>query len=125
MALYRSPLTATLWPSSFLKKGKRGELLGRIDRQNSRFRTAKTTIIEFGLPASIVELESAKSAVNEKEYQKNSIISNISYETKCSVHNWDNAYTLSPPTGINSSDNTIDHFNPTGVFRILFIPIRE
>ncbi|GFV68840.1 uncharacterized protein TNCV_1985051 [Trichonephila clavipes] len=46
-------------------RGKRGELLERIDRQNSRFRTAKTTIIKFGLHASFVELESAKSAVNE------------------------------------------------------------
>ncbi|GFV00315.1 HTH_Tnp_Tc3_2 domain-containing protein [Trichonephila clavipes] len=44
---------------------KRGELLGRIDRKNSRFRTAKTTIINFGLHASFVELESAKSALNE------------------------------------------------------------
>ncbi|GFT33584.1 sodium channel protein 1 brain [Trichonephila clavipes] len=41
------------------------ELLGRIDRQNSRFRTAKTIIIKFGLHASFVELESAKNAVNE------------------------------------------------------------
>ncbi|GFX69762.1 transposable element Tcb1 transposase [Trichonephila clavipes] len=46
-------------------RGKRGELLGRIDRQNSRFRTAKTTIIKFDLHASFVELESAKSALNE------------------------------------------------------------
>ncbi|GFX51564.1 hypothetical protein TNCV_5012681 [Trichonephila clavipes] len=46
-------------------KGKRGELLGRIDRPNSRFRTAKTTIIKFGLHASFVELESAKRALNE------------------------------------------------------------
>ncbi|GFY02300.1 transposon Tf2-9 polyprotein [Trichonephila clavipes] len=46
-------------------RGKRGELLGRIDRQNSSFRTAKTTIIKFGLHASFVELESAKSALNE------------------------------------------------------------
>ncbi|GFX31443.1 uncharacterized protein LOC103524116 [Trichonephila clavipes] len=46
-------------------RGKRGELLGRIDRQNSRFRTAKTIIIKFGLHASFVELESAKSALNE------------------------------------------------------------
>ncbi|GFT38239.1 hypothetical protein TNCV_764221 [Trichonephila clavipes] len=44
---------------------KRGELLGRIDRKNSRFRTAKTTIIKFGLHASFVELESAKSALNK------------------------------------------------------------
>ncbi|GFW94809.1 cubilin [Trichonephila clavipes] len=48
-------------------RGKRGELLGRIDRQNSRFRTAKTTTIKFGLYASFVELESAKSALNELE----------------------------------------------------------
>ncbi|GFU54124.1 hypothetical protein TNCV_109491 [Trichonephila clavipes] len=44
---------------------KRGELLGRIDRQNSRFRTAKTIIIKFVLHASFVESESAKNAVNE------------------------------------------------------------
>ncbi|GFT73438.1 hypothetical protein TNCV_4020871 [Trichonephila clavipes] len=47
-------------------RGKRGELLGRIDRQNSRFRTAKT-IIKFGLHAFFVELESAKNAFNEAE----------------------------------------------------------
>ncbi|GFU84852.1 hypothetical protein TNCV_2127931 [Trichonephila clavipes] len=46
-------------------RGKRGELLERIDRQNSRFRTAKTAIIKFGLHASFVELESVKSALNE------------------------------------------------------------
>ncbi|GFV01307.1 uncharacterized protein TNCV_3375411 [Trichonephila clavipes] len=46
-------------------RGKRRELLGRIDRQNSRFRTAKTIIIKFGLYASIVELKSAKNALNE------------------------------------------------------------
>ncbi|GFU48341.1 hypothetical protein TNCV_1634571 [Trichonephila clavipes] len=44
---------------------KLGELLGRIDRQNSRFRTGKTAIIKFGLHASFLELESAKSALNE------------------------------------------------------------
>ncbi|GFW04350.1 hypothetical protein TNCV_877221 [Trichonephila clavipes] len=49
-------------------RGKRGELLERIDRQNSRFRTAKTTIIKFGLHASFVELESAKSALNESHH---------------------------------------------------------
>ncbi|GFX23338.1 hypothetical protein TNCV_4936531 [Trichonephila clavipes] len=48
---------------------KRGELLERIDRQNSRFRTAKTTIIKFGLHASFVELESAKSALNEQQHR--------------------------------------------------------
>ncbi|GFU87361.1 hypothetical protein TNCV_2716471 [Trichonephila clavipes] len=47
-------------------RGKRGELLGRIDRQNSRFRTAKTIIIKFGLHASFVESESAKNALNER-----------------------------------------------------------
>ncbi|GFS88092.1 uncharacterized protein TNCV_764721 [Trichonephila clavipes] len=47
-------------------RGKRGVLLGRIDRQNSRFRTAKTTIIKFGFHASFFELESAKNALNEK-----------------------------------------------------------
>ncbi|GFW59838.1 uncharacterized protein TNCV_213801 [Trichonephila clavipes] len=46
-------------------RGKRGELLGRIDRQNSRFRTAKTIIIKLGLHASFVELKSAKNALNE------------------------------------------------------------
>ncbi|GFX22115.1 hypothetical protein TNCV_3054711 [Trichonephila clavipes] len=46
-------------------RGKQKESLGRIDRQNSLFRTAKTTIIKFGLYASFVELESAKSALNE------------------------------------------------------------
>ncbi|GFW80037.1 hypothetical protein TNCV_984461 [Trichonephila clavipes] len=46
-------------------RGKRGKLLGRIDRQNSRFRTAKTKIIKFGLHASFVESESAKNALNE------------------------------------------------------------
>ncbi|GFW19875.1 hypothetical protein TNCV_3561781 [Trichonephila clavipes] len=46
-------------------QGERGELLGRIDRQNSRFRTAKTIIIKFGFHASFVELESAKNAFNE------------------------------------------------------------
>ncbi|GFS83543.1 uncharacterized protein TNCV_66841 [Trichonephila clavipes] len=53
-------------------RGKRGELLGRIDRQNSRFRTAKTAIIKFGLHASFVELESAKSALNELDLEKDS-----------------------------------------------------
>ncbi|GFX99099.1 hypothetical protein TNCV_2492801 [Trichonephila clavipes] len=47
-------------------RGKRGKLLGRIDRQNSRFRASKTTIIKFGLHASFVELGSAKNAVNER-----------------------------------------------------------
>ncbi|GFU63296.1 uncharacterized protein TNCV_661301 [Trichonephila clavipes] len=47
-------------------RGKQGELLGRIDRQNSRFRTAKTIIIKFGLHASSVESESAKNALNEQ-----------------------------------------------------------
>ncbi|GFT99590.1 HTH_Tnp_Tc3_2 domain-containing protein [Trichonephila clavipes] len=42
-----------------------GRVIGRIGRQNFRFRTAKTTIIKFGLHASFVELESAKSALNE------------------------------------------------------------
>ncbi|GFY10259.1 hypothetical protein TNCV_2629381 [Trichonephila clavipes] len=46
-------------------RGKREELLELIDRQNSLFRTAKTTIMKFGLHASFVELESAKSALNE------------------------------------------------------------
>ncbi|GFX63748.1 hypothetical protein TNCV_215481 [Trichonephila clavipes] len=36
-----------------------------MDRQNSRFRTAKATIIKFGLHASFVELESAKRTLNE------------------------------------------------------------
>ncbi|GFX10680.1 hypothetical protein TNCV_147221 [Trichonephila clavipes] len=47
-------------------RGKRGELLGRIDRQNSRFRTFKSIIIKLGLHASFVELESSKIALNEK-----------------------------------------------------------
>ncbi|GFX61828.1 uncharacterized protein TNCV_1383261 [Trichonephila clavipes] len=51
-------------------RGKRGKLSGRIDRQISGFRTAKTTIIKFGLRASFVELESAKSALNEKRVIK-------------------------------------------------------
>ncbi|GFV87808.1 retrovirus-related Pol polyprotein from transposon 412 [Trichonephila clavipes] len=46
-------------------RGKRRVLLGRIDRQNSRFLTAKTIIVNFGLHASFDELESAKNAVNE------------------------------------------------------------
>ncbi|GFY35585.1 hypothetical protein TNCV_196851 [Trichonephila clavipes] len=46
-------------------RGKRGELLRRIDRQNSRFRTAKTIIIKLGLHASFVEVESAKKAFKE------------------------------------------------------------
>ncbi|GFY06804.1 hypothetical protein TNCV_482091 [Trichonephila clavipes] len=46
-------------------RGKRGELLGLIVRQNSRFRTAKTVIIKFGLDASFVDLESAKNSLNE------------------------------------------------------------
>ncbi|GFX38036.1 hypothetical protein TNCV_3836351 [Trichonephila clavipes] len=45
---------------------KRGEFLGRTDRQNSRFRTAKTTRIKFSLHDSFVELESSKSALNEE-----------------------------------------------------------
>ncbi|GFY20657.1 hypothetical protein TNCV_1118911 [Trichonephila clavipes] len=48
-------------------RGKRGELLELIDRQNSRFRTAKTTVIKCGLHASFNELESAKTALNETE----------------------------------------------------------
>ncbi|GFT99238.1 hypothetical protein TNCV_4084151 [Trichonephila clavipes] len=40
----------------------------RIDRQNSRFRTAKTIIIKFGLHASFVESESAKNALNETTF---------------------------------------------------------
>ncbi|GFT11835.1 histone-lysine N-methyltransferase SETMAR [Trichonephila clavipes] len=46
-------------------RGKRRELFGRIDRQNSRFRTAKTIIIKLGLHASFVKLKSAKNALNE------------------------------------------------------------
>ncbi|GFW84660.1 hypothetical protein TNCV_2597051 [Trichonephila clavipes] len=53
--------------------GKRGEILGRIDRQNSRFRTAKTILIKFGLQASFVELESAKNAVNESSISADGI----------------------------------------------------
>ncbi|GFW95869.1 HTH_Tnp_Tc3_2 domain-containing protein [Trichonephila clavipes] len=47
-------------------RGKRGELLEGIDRQNSRLRTAKTTIIKFGLHASFVELESAKREIGNR-----------------------------------------------------------
>ncbi|GFX86923.1 transposable element Tc1 transposase [Trichonephila clavipes] len=47
-------------------RGKRGELLGRIDKQNSRFRTAKTIIINVDLHASFVESESAKNALNQR-----------------------------------------------------------
>ncbi|GFU67113.1 hypothetical protein TNCV_183771 [Trichonephila clavipes] len=36
-----------------------------MDRQNSRFRTAKTIIIKFGLHAFFVELEFAKNAFSE------------------------------------------------------------
>ncbi|GFW61683.1 hypothetical protein TNCV_3706181 [Trichonephila clavipes] len=46
-------------------RGKRGELLERIDRQNSRFRTAKTRIIKFGFHGSFDELKSAKSVFNK------------------------------------------------------------
>ncbi|PRD29091.1 UNVERIFIED_CONTAM: hypothetical protein NCL1_30480 [Trichonephila clavipes] len=49
-------------------RGKRRELLGCIDRQNSRFRTAETIIIKFGLHASFIELESAKNALNESAF---------------------------------------------------------
>ncbi|GFU16252.1 hypothetical protein TNCV_4422131 [Trichonephila clavipes] len=45
-------------------RGKREELLGRIDKQNSLFRTTKTVIIKFGLHVSFIELESAKNALN-------------------------------------------------------------
>ncbi|GFX07669.1 hypothetical protein TNCV_4159381 [Trichonephila clavipes] len=51
---------------------KRGELFGRINRQNSRFRNAKTIIIKLGLHASFVELESAKDAVNEENSSRSS-----------------------------------------------------
>ncbi|GFT62241.1 hypothetical protein TNCV_1701261 [Trichonephila clavipes] len=50
--------------------GKRGELLGRIDRQNSCFRTAKTIITKFDLQASFVELESAKNALNQVRFDQ-------------------------------------------------------
>ncbi|GFX09794.1 uncharacterized protein TNCV_653931 [Trichonephila clavipes] len=50
-------------------RGKREELLGRIDRQNSRFRTTRTIIVKFVLHASFVELESAKNALNEASAQ--------------------------------------------------------
>ncbi|GFU26770.1 hypothetical protein TNCV_1838271 [Trichonephila clavipes] len=64
MELNRVPLRMDFTEINF--RGKRGELLGRIDRQNSRFRTAKTIIIKFGLDASFVVLESSKNAVNEE-----------------------------------------------------------
>ncbi|GFU78213.1 hypothetical protein TNCV_5007941 [Trichonephila clavipes] len=47
----------------------RGKLLGRIDGQNSHFRTAITIIIKFALHASFVELESTKNALNEGQSQ--------------------------------------------------------
>ncbi|GFV00205.1 reverse transcriptase domain-containing protein [Trichonephila clavipes] len=50
-------------------QGEAGRVIGRIDRQNSRFRTATTIIIKFGYHASFVESESAKNAVNEVEVQ--------------------------------------------------------
>ncbi|GFX88905.1 hypothetical protein TNCV_2576121 [Trichonephila clavipes] len=43
--------------------------LGRIDRQNSRYRTAKTTISKFSSHASFVELDSAKNALNENVWK--------------------------------------------------------
>ncbi|GFX54032.1 hypothetical protein TNCV_2336681 [Trichonephila clavipes] len=46
-------------------QGEAGKVIGRIGRQNSRFRTAKTTIIKFGLHISFVELESSKNALKE------------------------------------------------------------
>ncbi|GFX89819.1 hypothetical protein TNCV_2246191 [Trichonephila clavipes] len=46
-------------------RGKREELMGRVDRQNSRFRTAKTIITKFGLHASFAESQSAKNFLNE------------------------------------------------------------
>ncbi|GFY26460.1 hypothetical protein TNCV_2877921 [Trichonephila clavipes] len=60
---------------------KRGELLEHIDRQNFRFRTAKTTIIKFGLHASFVELESAKSACSQRGIDdKNSVFALLGLE---------------------------------------------
>ncbi|GFT66919.1 hypothetical protein TNCV_3530711, partial [Trichonephila clavipes] len=46
------------------REKRREDVLGRIDRQNSRFRTAKTIIIKIGLHVSFVELEYAKNALN-------------------------------------------------------------
>ncbi|GFY32334.1 hypothetical protein TNCV_3558421 [Trichonephila clavipes] len=67
-------------------RGKRGELLGRIDRQNSRFRTAKTRILKFGLHASFVELESIKSALNEVCIDdKNSVFALLDLDLKFST----------------------------------------
>ncbi|GFX56553.1 uncharacterized protein TNCV_74991 [Trichonephila clavipes] len=48
-------------------QGEAGRVIERIDKQNSRFGTAKTTIIKFGLYSSFVELDSTKSALNETE----------------------------------------------------------
>ncbi|GFW96060.1 transposable element Tcb2 transposase [Trichonephila clavipes] len=61
--LNRVPLS--MYFTEINSRRKRGVLLERIDRQNSRFRTAETAIIKFGLHASFVELESAKRALNE------------------------------------------------------------
>ncbi|GFX23561.1 mitogen-activated protein kinase-binding protein 1 [Trichonephila clavipes] len=66
-------------------RGKRGELLGRIDRQNSHFRTTRTITIKFGLYVSFVELESAKNALNGvigRIDDKNSIFALIDLDLK-------------------------------------------
>ncbi|GFS56389.1 hypothetical protein TNCV_4388611 [Trichonephila clavipes] len=67
-------------------RGKRGELLERIDGQNSRFGTAKTTIITFGLHASFVELESAKRALNEASL---GIVNWSKFPTNSKRRTWD------------------------------------
>ncbi|GFX31338.1 uncharacterized protein TNCV_2061561 [Trichonephila clavipes] len=69
-------------------RGKRGELLGRIDRQNSRFRTAKTIIIKFGMHASFVESESAKNALNEVRNLNNDNLVNVTLADANAVANF-------------------------------------
>ncbi|GFV81629.1 adenylate cyclase type 2 [Trichonephila clavipes] len=63
-------------------RGKRGELLGRIDRQNSRFLTAKTIIIKFCLRASFVELECRQRGIDDK----NSVFALLDLDLKFSAH---------------------------------------
>ncbi|GFU89479.1 hypothetical protein TNCV_3902951 [Trichonephila clavipes] len=74
-------------PTEAIRLGREaGKLLGRIDGQNSRFRTAKTTIIKFGLHASFVELESAKSAAQRGIDDKNSVFALLDLDLKFSTH---------------------------------------
>ncbi|GFU13328.1 uncharacterized protein TNCV_3843281 [Trichonephila clavipes] len=75
-------------------RGKRGELLGSIDRQNFRFLTAKTIIIKFGLHASFVELESAKNALNEVHVQLGFIIAYLASGLWCRLDETNNCLTI-------------------------------